>query len=340
MPPSSRLRTGKVPSDVLKRCVFNRLGVRSERVIRGAAIGEDASIIDMGTKVLVAKANPITGAEVNIGRLVVHVNANDVAARGAKPLWFMNTILLPEGCMEAKLVEIMEEINRACIELGVQLIGGHTECIAGLERPIISGFMMGEAPKNRYVTTGGAKPGDRIILTKTAGLEGTSILASDLEEKLKRKIDPKTLQRARKMIDSISVVPEALKAVETGGVHSMHTPTEGGVINGLFEMGAAAGVGLSVEENLIPVAPETRIISDTLGIDPLKLLSSGSLLMAVSDSSVGKILDAIESIGVQATIIGEVKDRPDGRVITRTNGTQKTIDPVRQDELFRILGKD
>ncbi len=242
--------------------------------------------------------------------------------------------------MEAKLVEIMEEINRACIELGVQLIGGHTECIAGLERPIISGFMMGEAPKNRYVTTGGAKPGDRIILTKTAGLEGTSILASDLEEKLKRKIDSKTLQRARRMIDAISVVPEALKAVETGGVHSMHTPTEGGVINGLFEMGAAAGVGLSVEENLIPVAPETRIISDTLGIDPLKLLSSGSLLMAVSDSSVGKILDAIESIGVQATIIGEVKDRPDGRVITRTNGTQKTIDPVRQDELFRILGKD
>ena len=341
MPPSSRLRIGKVPSDVLKRCVLNRLGAQSDRVIRGAAIGEDASIIDIGAKVLVAKANPITGAEVNIGRLVVHVNANDVAARGAKPLWFMNTILLPEGCMEGKLAEIMDEINRACTELGVEIIGGHTECVAGLEKPIVSGFMMGEAPKNRYVTTGGAKPGDRIILTKTAGLEGTSILASDLEEKLKRKkVDPKTLQRARRMIDSISVVPEALKAVEAGGIHSMHTPTEGGIINGLFEMGAAAGVGLSVEENLIPIAPETSIICETLDIDPLKLLSSGSLLIAVSELSVGKVLDAIESIGVQATIIGEVKERPEGRVITRTNGTQKTIDPVRQDELFRLLGEN
>ena len=340
MPPNSRLRTGKVPADVLKRCVLNRLGVPSDRVIRGAAIGEDASIIDMGAKVLVAKANPITGAEGNIGRLTVHVNANDVAARGAKPLWFMSTILLPEGCTEAKLEDIMEEINRACTELGVQLIGGHTECVSGLERPIVSGFMMGEAPKNRYVTTGGAKPGDRIVLTKTAGLEGTSILASDLEEKLMRKIDQKTLQRARRMIDAISVVPEALRAVETGGVHSMHTPTEGGVLNGLYEMGVAARVGLSVEENLIPVAPETSIISETLGVDPLKLLSSGSLLMAVGESSVGKVLDALEGIGVQASIIGEVKERSEGRVLTRSDGTEKTIDPVRQDELFRVLGED
>jgi thiamin-phosphate kinase len=308
-------------------------------VIRGAAIGEDAPIIDMGTKVLVAKANPITGAEENIGRLAVHVNANDVAARGAKPLWFMNTILLPEGCTESKLEDIMDEVNRACIELGVQLIGGHTECVAGLERPIVAGFMMGEAPKNRYVTTSGAKPGDRILLTKTAGLEGTSILASDLEEKLKRKVDQKTLQRARRMIDEISVVSEALMAVETGGVHSMHTPTEGGVLNGLYEMGAAAGVGLSVEENLIPIAPETRIISEILGVDPLKLLSSGSLLMSVNESSIGRILDALESIRVKVTIIGEVKERQEGRVITRSDGTQKTIASVRQDELFRVLGE-
>jgi len=118
----------------------------------------------------------------------------------------------------------------------------------------------------------------------------------------------------------------------------MHTPSEGGVLNGLYEMGAAARVGLSVEENLIPVAPETSIISETLGVDPLKLLSSGSLLIAVSESSVGKVLDALESINVQASIIGEVKENSEGRVITRSDGTQKTIDPVRQDELFRILG--
>jgi hydrogenase expression/formation protein HypE len=340
MPTYRRLRTGKIPHDVLRRCVLAHLGAPSDRVLRGAGVGEDAPIIDMGEKVLVAKANPITGAEGNIGRLVVHINANDVAARGAKPLWFMNTIFLHEGASESRLEDIVAEIDRACVELGVQIIGGHTECVAGLDHTVISGFMMGEAPKKRYITTGGAKPGDKIILTKTAGLEGTSILASDLDERLLRKIDPKTIQRARKMIDLISVVPEALRAVEVGGVHSMHTPTEGGVLNGLFEMGAAAGVGLSVEENLIPIAPETSIITETLDADPLKLLSSGSLLLAVDDSKADKIIQALEAIKVPSSIIGDVKERSEGRVLTRTNGSQITIDPVRQDELFRILGDD
>jgi len=339
MPPNRKLRTGKVSNDVLKRFILNRLGVPSNRVIKGAAVGEDASIIDMGEKVLVAKANPVTGAEKNIGRIAVHINANDVAARGAKPLWFMSIILLPEGCTEFRLEEIMEEINKACNELGVQIIGGHTECVAGLKRPIISGFMMGETPKSKYITTSGAKPGDKIILTKTAGLEGTSILASDLEGLLKRKIDQKTLQRARKMIDFISVVPDALQAAQISGVHSMHTPTEGGVLNGLYEMSAAACVGLSIEENLIPISPETSIISETLGVDPLKLFSSGALLIAVIESSVGDVLDTLECIGVQASIIGEVKKMTDGRIITRSDGTQKPIDSVRQDELFRILGE-
>jgi hydrogenase maturation factor len=339
MPAYRKLRTGKIPHDVLKRCVLPHLGAVSDRVIRGAGVGEDAPIIDMGDKVLVAKANPITGAEGNIGRLVVHINANDVAARGAKPLWFMNTIFLQEDSSDSRLEDLMVEIDRACTELGVQIIGGHTECVAGLTHTVIAGFMMGEAPKRRYVTTGGAKPGDQIILTKTAGLEGTSILANDLGEKLFRKIDPKTLQRARRMVESISIVPEALKAVEVGGVHSMHTPTEGGVINGLYEIGAAAGVGLSVEENLISIAPETSIITETLEVDPLKLLSSGSLLITADESKAEKITQALEAINVSSSIIGSVKERSEGRVLTRTDGSQKTIDPVRQDELFRVLGE-
>jgi hydrogenase maturation factor len=339
MAPNRVLRTGKVSHDILRRCVLPRLGTPSDRVIRGAAIGEDAPIIDMGSKVLVAKANPITGADVNIGKLVVHINANDVAARGAKPLWFMSTVLLPEGATESRLEIIMDEMDRACKELGVQLIGGHTECVAGLDKPIVAGFMMGEAPKNRYVTTGGAKPGDKIILTKTVGLEGTSILASDLELKLGKKIDQRTLQRARKMVEVVSVVPEALKAVEIGGVHSMHTPTEGGILNGLFEMAHAASVGMSIEENLIPIAPETVIIAETLEVDPLKLLSSGALLLAVDEAKAEKILEALHGINVQASVIGDVRERSEGRVITRTDGSQKTIDPVRQDELFRVLGE-
>lgn len=340
MPPNRRLRTGRIPEDVLRRCVLNHLGTPSDRVIRGAAIGEDASVIDMGNKVLVAKANPITGAEGNIGRLAVHINANDVATRGAKPLWFMDTIFLPEETNENRLYEIMDEIHTACCELGVQLIGGHTESIRGLDKPIISGFMLGEAKKEKYITTEGAKSDDEIILTKTAGLEGTSILATDLEEKLKRKVDQKTLQRARRMIDKISVVPEALKAVDVGGVHALHTPTEGGVLNGLYEMATAAGIGLRVDEARIPIAPETAVIVETLGVDPLKLLSSGALLMSVDKGYTERILDALEKIHIKASLIGEATVKEEGRIITRNNGTQKKIESVGRDELFRILGDE
>jgi len=250
----------------------------------------------------------------------------------------MNTIFLPEEATESKLEEIMEEIHRACSELGVQLIGGHTECVAGLDKAIIAGFMMGEASKNKYVTTSGARPGDRVILTKSAGLEGTSILAADLEEKLKRRVDLKTLQRACRMIEAISVVPEALKAIDVGGVHSMHTPTEGGILNGLYEMTTAARAGISIQENLIPIAPETAIITEILDVDPLKLLSSGALLIAVDCKRVGKVIEAIEEIGIKTSIIGEIKEKSEGRVLTRVDGSQRPIGPVRQDELYRILG--
>jgi len=337
MPASRRLSAGKVPAQVLRRCVLPFLGSPSGRVLRGAGVGEDAPIIDMGDRVLVVKANPITGADANLGREVVHINANDVAARGARPLWFMNILILPVGTPERRLAAIAGEVDEACRSLGVSLIGGHTECTPGITRPVAAGFMIGEAAKGRYVTGDGARPGDRIILTKGAGIEGTAILASDFREKLRGKVPAKTLREAEKYIDRISVVAEALAAVEAGGVHSMHTPTEGGVLNGLAELAGAAGVGLIIEEALISVEPTTQAVCDALGVDPLRLISSGSLLLSADPAKSRGVLEAIRGLGVAASDIGEVTPAEEGTTLIKKNGRRAKIRPVRQDELFRLL---
>ena len=330
-------KTGKVPSDVLRRLVFNRLGVPTDRVLSGPGVGEDAAVIDMGDRVLVAKGDPITGAEGNIGWLSVHINANDIASTGARPLWFVCIALLPEGADESLLEGIMDDIHEACLEVGASLVGGHTETTPGLDRPVLAGFMMGEARRDSYVTTGGAKPGDLIILTKGAGIEGTAVIASDLRDHLKGKVDQEVVERGAAMVKWISVVPEAMKAVESASPSALHDPTEGGLINGLWEMAEAAGVGLKVDAASIHVPDETRQICGALGVDPLRLLGSGALLITAQPGEAKKIMKALATEGISASVIGEVKPLSEGRLLVDEERNHVPIEAVEQDEIYRIL---
>jgi len=331
-----RFPTGKIPQDVLKRLVFGRLGVPSERVLQGPHVGEDAAVIEMGDRVLVMATDPITGAVGNVGWLAVHINANDVASTGARPLWFLCVTLLPEGADEGLLETIMDQIDEACTEIGVSLVGGHTETTPGLDRPILIGFMTGEATRESYVTTGGARPGDVVVLTKGAGIEGTAVLAGDLKV-LRGKVEDRVLIAAEKMIKRISVVPEAMTAMEVGGIHSLHDPTEGGLLNGIWEMTEAAGVGAMIWEDKIPVAEETKTVCDALDADPLKLLGSGALLIVVDPEKVDELLTALSNEGIDASVIGEITSNVDERVLVRPDGSTANIEAVDQDELYRLL---
>lgn len=335
---SSYLPTGKVSKDVLKRLVFTCLGIPTDRVLKGSGVGEDSAVIDMGDRVLVAKANPVTGAESRIGWLAVHINANDVAVRGAEPRWYMSTVLLPEGADEGLLETIMKDQHEACCGLGVSIVGGHTEVAPGLTRPIISGFMLGEASKENLVAASGARTGDAIILTRGAGIEGTGILAVDLRHRLEGSVSLSTLDRAVEMLKQISVVPEALRASKVGGVHIIHTPTEGGVYNGLLEASEASGLGFKVYESRLLLAPETKEICDALDVDPLKLLSSGSLIIVVDPSKARDLVKALAETGVKAKVIGKMTVNPSERLIVGRDGSVKAVDEVEQDELYRVLG--
>ena len=206
-----RFKVGKVPPSTLLRAVYPFLGRKSGSLLIGPGIGRDAAAIRYGNKVLVFSTDPITGTATHIGRHSVHINANDIATVGARPIWYLCTILLPPDADEISLRQIMVDVDNAAKGLGIAVVGGHTEVTPGLTRPIISGFMIGETTKQGLLSSEGGREGDKVLLTKTAGLEGTAILATDYGNKLKD-LEPKTLDRARKFSEQISVVKEALTA--------------------------------------------------------------------------------------------------------------------------------
>ena len=331
----TRFAAGKIPAETLLRAVYTNLGKRDKRVLIGPGIGRDSAVVKQNGMVLVFTADPITGTPSHIGQHSVEINANDIATAGARPKWYLCTILLPVGTREDSLREITREIHETAKRLGITVVGGHTEATSGLDRPIISGFMVGET-RGRVLSAENGRPGDRILLTKTAGLEGTAILARDQATILKKKGVPEGLLKlARSYQQQISVVEEALLASKLRGVHALHDPTEGGVLNGLWEMAKASNLGIEIWAEKIPVAPATQVICLTLGLDPLKLMSSGTLLVAVEWSKRWSVQKTLMKSPRKMTEVGKLTARSKGRVIVR-RGKREALKPVSQDELYKL----
>ena len=331
--------TGKLPPSFLEKYVWRRHGRDDPRVLVGPGIGEDAAVIDMGDRVLVLHSDPITEAVEGIGWLALNIAANDVATAGARPLWASVTILLPEGFGEELLDEITRDLHRAAEELGVSIVGGHTEEAPRLDRPILVVTMLGEAPRDRYVRTGGAGPGDAVLVIKSAGLEGTSILAKDFRSLLEsRGLSDGLLERAAGFAAEVSVVREALLLAELGAT-SLHDPTEGGLIGGLVEVALASGKTLEVWEESVPVRPETRSICEALGLDPLKLISSGALIATVPPEKLASVEEALRRLDVEYGVVGRVHEGAARLVIHRVDGRKEEYMEPPVDELARVWEK-
>ena len=307
-------------------------------MLLGPRVGEDAAIIDMGDRCLVAKTDPITFATEEIGWYAVNVNANDIACCGATPRWFLATLLLPGNATTTELVErIFAQIEQACAALGVTLCGGHTEITVGLDRPIVIGQMLGEVAREDIVTTGGARPGDVLVLTKGIAVEGTAIIAAEKRAELVSAGLPIDLDACANFIHEpgISVVRDARIAIETGAVHALHDPTEGGIATGLAELASAAGVGLSIDE--IPVLPECAELCERFQLDPLGLIASGALLIAADVTRVVDLLGALETAGIVAHRIGEVTEADKGCVMRSRDGDLRPLPSFARDEIVRLF---
>jgi hydrogenase maturation factor len=328
---------GKLPAEHLAR-LLARYAPSDERVVLGPGVGHDAAVISFGDRYLVAKTDPITFASDEIGWYAVHVNANDVACTGATARWFLATLLLPEAHTDAALVDtIFDQIARACAELGVELVGGHTEITHGIDRPIVVGCMLGEVAPERLVRPDGARQGDALLVTKGIAVEGTAIIAREKNSGLAG-LDGSLLERCRGFLydPGISVVRDAAVATAAGEVHVMHDPTEGGLATGLWELAEAAGAGLEVDEAAIPVLPETRTLCAQLGLDPLGLIASGALLLAVAPEGAAAILAALDEAGIAAARIGRVVEREHGLVLRSATG-ERSLPRFKRDEITRLF---
>ncbi len=331
------LLLGKVPNKVLQEIVFRNLGSKRDDVVLNPSIGEDAAIVQAGNELLAVSSDPITGAEEWLGWLAVHVSTNDVATRGVQPRWFNSIILLPKNSTAELVEKICTQMDKAASQLNVAIIGGHCEVTPGIEHPIVTGCAIGVAEEGKYVTCGGARIGDHIILTKGTGIEGTAILASDRRTELLKVFDENFLNQAENFFEKISVVKDALTAFKIGGVSAMHDPTEGGVAGGLHELADAANIGFNVHEEKILVSEETHKICAHFNVDPMQLISSGSLLIVAKEEKTDKIISNLSNNDVQSSIIGEVTKPALGRnLVTRTGEKTRLIRPV-SDHLWRAL---
>ena len=332
------MKPGKLPLDLLAD-LLARLPGGDPRVLVGPRVGEDAAVIDLGDRLLVAKTDPVTFATDLIAWYTVNVNANDIATMGAEPRWFMATLLLPESVREREIEAIFDQLSQACRRLGVTPVGGHTEITIGLPRPIMIGCMLGEVERDRLVTSAGAQAGDAVILAGSIAIEGTALLAREVgEELLGRGLDEATVARARDLLfdPGISVVAPARVALQAGGITALHDPTEGGLATGLRELALASGVGLEIVGEAIPLLPLTGQVCAALGLDPLGLIASGSLVIGARPDAADRVLRALGAAGVEAAIIGRALPKESGLTLV-ARGRPGPLPAFARDELARFF---
>jgi hydrogenase maturation factor len=333
-----RLPVGKLPGELLARLI-ETYATSDPTVVVGPGIGGDAAAIELAGTTLVVKTDPITFATESAPRYLVNVNANDLACLGATARWMMITALLPEReTTEALLESLFRELRDACLEREISLVGGHTEVTLGLDRPILVGVLIGEVAPGGLLRPGGARPGDRLLLTKALALEGTALLARELGARLRVALGPRLVARAANFLydPGISVVADAICLLRAGGVTALHDPTEGGLVTGVRELALAAGCGATIDADAVPILAETAAIAAELGIDPLAMLASGSLLAAADPGAVESLIQAGAAAGVTVTPIGAVTGEP-ARFTIRAGGRERELPVYASDEVTRAL---
>lgn len=324
------MEEGKIPVEILKKIIYKNLGTLRNDVLVHSGIGEDCSIIDFGEQVAVLSSDPITVSDNKSGYLSVIINCNDIASCGANPIGILSTILLPVGTSEDKLKKIVDEINNAAIDNGIEVLGGHTEVTKSVNKPLISTTVIGIAKKDEYVKTGGARIDDDVIITKDIGIEGTCIIAYNYADLLAKEFSYDFVKNSQSFIRDISVIKEGLIASQNGA-NSMHDITEGGLLGAAYEIAEASNVGITIFDEKIPIRKETKKICEYFNINPLKLISSGSMLITAKSGE--KIIEKLKKNKIKGTIIGKITDS-DKYLIK--NGEMINILPPESDEIYKL----
>jgi hydrogenase expression/formation protein HypE len=327
--PNGAIPPGKVPVDILARNLAAGEPLPPE-VLAGPAIGEDACAIAVPAGVLVVAADPITFTGAGLGRAAVIVNANDVAVTGARPRWFLATVLLPPGTEPADVDALFAAVRAGLAEVGATLVGGHTEVTPVVSQPVVAGQMLGMA--ERLVRTSGVSPGDTIVQVGRCPVEGAAVLAAEASTRL-ASLDPAVLEAAARAADDpgISVVASALAAVRLGA-SALHDPTEGGLAAGLHELARASNVQLVIDTRRVMWFQPGVAVCEALDADPLATLASGALLAAFPADRADAAVADLSAAGWPVAVLGSA--RP-GTGVVDTAG--RPIPWPARDEVARVL---
>jgi len=331
------LPPGKLPNDLLRE-YLNQFVFDDPSILINPGVGEDTAAIDIRSEeVLVLKSDPITFATDSIGQYAVLINANDIATSGAKPRWLLTTLLFPCGVTPYEIRNVINELKTFCRRWDITLCGGHTEITDAVKRPVVTGMMAGTVARHELIDKRNMAPGDRVLLTKGVAVEGTAIIAREFGSRLKNLgIADSAIDSGREFLASISIITEARIAAESRTVSAMHDVTEGGLANAAEELSIAGGHRIKIDMDTIPVFSETRKFCRLLGIDPLGLIGSGSLLICCRRTGCDSLISAIHEAGIDVTCIGEVLD--DGPGITAVKNSQPVQWPQFEvDEITRLF---
>ena len=330
------LPLGKLPVDLLRESLAG-ISVTDPHVLVGAGIGEDAAALDITqAEVLVLASDPITLATDSLARYAVLANANDVATSGAIPRWLLTTLLFPAGSTPSEVAAVVRDIKDVCADYGVALCGGHTEITDAVSRPLVVGTMAGTAPTTRLIDKRGMRMGDQILLTKGVAIEGTGLIAREFRSQLiGAGMAESEIAECAAFLDRVGILAEAGIARSFPGVSAMHDVTEGGLATAVRELGAAGGRRLRLYVEKIPVYPQTRRLCAALGLDPLGLIGSGSLLITCSPGESGALLRAVAGEGIEVAVIGEVLGEGEGVEALRDGGAAEWP-RFERDEVARL----
>ena len=332
------LPPGKLPADLLGTAREGIVPV-DRSVLVGAAVGEDAAAVDVGeAEVMVLTSDPITLATDSLARYALLVNANDVATCGATPRWFLATLLFPPGSTASEIFTVVRELNEGCKPWGISVCGGHTEITDAVSRPLVVGMMAGTAQRSQLIDKKRMREGDVILLTKRVAVEGTGLLAREYGARLAAAgMSPDEIETCKAFLDNVSILDEARIARDFTGVTAMHDVTEGGVATALVELSTAGGHRLRIQLDSIPIYPETEKVCAALGLDPLGLLGSGTMLLSCAPGQAEALQTAVRAAGIEITEIGVALHG--GHGIEALRGDRPAAWPVfERDEVSRLSG--
>lgn len=327
------MKVGKLTIEDLKNLIFNNLKNTNENIISSGEIGNDCSAVKIDDKILYLSSDPITGTSKEIGKLAININCNDIATEGVSPVGIMLTILAPPNTSKEDISFIMKQAQEEADKIGVTIMGGHTEITNAVNKIIISATSIGIGDKKDFKNKTSVIPGDKIIITKGVGIEGIGILAFEKESELSKRFDSNLINEAKNLLNFTSVVKDGIIANKYA--KGMHDVTEGGLLGALWESSCFYNLGISIDYSKIPISNVVKNISNFFNIDPLRLISSGTMLIVCSPDNENALINDLKRNRIDSFSIGEFTSSKEKVLIK--NNEKILIDQPESDELYKVI---